>query len=313
MRRLRHHEHGGPEVLRIEEAPVPEPGPGEVLVRVAAVGATLPMLGHLRSGPATSLPSCPGGEIAGEVVALGPDVRKFRVGERVAGVVFDGAHAEFVAAPVALLDAAPADVRPVDAMVVARSGLVALGALRAGRVAEGERVLVTAAAGGVGHVAVQLARALGAATVVAAVGSRDKADFARDLGADEVVCYDDEDWGEPVDVVIDGVGGDVLRRGVEALAPFGRLVSYSAAGGQVDANALRAGMRGVVGFAVGRLASARPEVVERMRRELWDFHADGRLCPVVHAEFPLEEVARAYAVIQARANRGKVALRPSVH
>ncbi|MCP2259988.1 NADPH:quinone reductase [Streptoalloteichus tenebrarius] len=312
MRRLRHHDHGGPEVLRIEETPVPQPARGEVLVRIEAVGVTLPLLGHLRAA-STPVPSCPGGEISGEVVAVGEDVHDLAVGQRVAGVVFDGAHAEYVAAPAAALGVVPDGVEAADAMTVTRSGLVALGALRVGRFAEGERVLVTAAAGGVGHVAVQLARALGAARVVAAVGSSDKADFVRDLGADEVVRYDDADWGDPVDVVVDGVGGEVLRRGVDALAPFGRLVSFSAAGGQVEANALRLGMRGVVGFAVGRLAGARPDLVERMRRELWGLHAEGRLRPVIDSEFPLEQVARAYEVITARANRGKVVLRPTVH
>jgi NADPH:quinone reductase-like Zn-dependent oxidoreductase len=121
----------------------------------------------------------------------------------------------------------PDGVDDAVAIVVVRSGQVALGAARAASVTKGESVLVTAAAGAVGHMAVQLARALGAAQVIGAVGSPGKADFVRDMGADTVVTYD-TDWGEPVDVVLDGVGGHVLQKGVEALAPFGRLVSFSA-------------------------------------------------------------------------------------
>ena len=307
MRLVRYHEHGGPEVLRFEEAPTPGPRDGEVLIRVRSIGVTPPLLAQMRGE--APLPSCPGGDIAGEVVELGPGVDGFEVGDLVAGLAMRDAFAEYAAVPAFLVSPVPNGIRPAEAMTVARGGLVALGVLRAARLSPGESVLVTAAAGGVGHLAVQLARVLGAARVVAAVGSPGKVDFPRALGADEVVVYG-EDWGAPVDVVADGVGGDVLRRGVDALAPFGRLVSFSAPGGTVEVNSLRAEVRSVVGFAMGRIAASQPELVERMRAELWSCVEDGRLRPVVHEEFALADAADAVRTVADRRNLGKTALRP---
>ena len=128
---------------------------------------------------------------------------------RPAGVVFEDANAELVLADPRLVSHVPAKVDAAAALALVRGGLNALSALRAGRVAPGESVLVTAAASGTGHLAVQLAKALGAARVVAAAGSADKADFARQCGADEVVTYSQPSWGDPVDLVLDGVGGEL--------------------------------------------------------------------------------------------------------
>jgi NADPH:quinone reductase-like Zn-dependent oxidoreductase len=126
----------------------------------------------------------------------------------VGGVVFQDANAELVLADPRLVSHVPAKVDAAAALALVRGGLIALSALRAGRVAPGESVLVTAAASGTGHLAVQLAKALGAARVAAA-GSADKADFARQCGADEVVTYSQPSWGDPVDLVLDGVGGEL--------------------------------------------------------------------------------------------------------
>jgi NADPH:quinone reductase-like Zn-dependent oxidoreductase len=138
-----------------------------------------------------------------------------------------------------------------------------------------------------------------------------KADFVRSLGADEVVQYTDSDWGAPITVAVDGVGGRVLQRGLAALAPFGRLVSYSAASGPIETHELLAGMKTAIGFAMGRLASAQPQLVEQLRHDLWDLLAHGRLHPEIHAELPLEEAPKAYEILKARANLGKIVLRPT--
>jgi NADPH2:quinone reductase len=215
MRRIWHNEHGGPSVLQVEEADVPSPADGEVLVEVEAVGVTLPGLMHLRDLP---LPQRPGGELAGRIVALGPDVAGFTVGQRVTGLTMNGAMAEYAVAPVVLLDAVPDGVDPAIALTIVRSGLVALAALRTADLAAGESVLVTAAAGGVGHLAVQLARALGAGRVVGTVSDPAKADFVRAQGADEVVLSNDLTGTEPVDVVIEGVGGSVFSDALDCVA-----------------------------------------------------------------------------------------------
>jgi NADPH:quinone reductase len=156
---------------------------------------------------------CPvGGEIFGAVVAVGEGVPGSWIGQAVGGVVFEGVYADYVLAAPALVTEIPAGIDSADALAVVRGGLVAMGALRAGRFEKGESALVTAAAGGSGHLAIQIARALGAARVVAAVGSFDKAEFVRECGADAVVGYDGP-WGDPVDVALDGVGGELVRRG----------------------------------------------------------------------------------------------------
>ncbi|NUS57451.1 MAG: zinc-binding dehydrogenase [Streptomycetaceae bacterium] len=305
MRRVRYEAPGGP--LFLEDAPVPEPAPGELLVRCEAVGVTLPVV---RKVTEAAEPIALGGEIAGEVVAVGAGVTRFRTGERVTGLCFGHGYADFAPLHEAMASPVPDSASAVDAVALVRSGLVALGALTAARPAPGESALVTAAASGVGHLAVQLARIRGAVRVVGAVSGPDKADFVRSLGADDVVSYGDTVWGEPVAYALDAVGGDLLTPAIAALAPGGRLVAYSSGGGTVRAYDLLVGAKSVIGFQMARIARDEPELYERWRQELWRLFADGALRPAVHGEFALEDAARAHAVIESRANRGKVVLRP---
>ncbi|MFF4211737.1 zinc-binding alcohol dehydrogenase family protein [Streptomyces sp. NPDC001796] len=305
MRRVRYESTGGP--LFLEDAPVPEAGPGELLVRCEVVGVTLPVV---RKVTEAAEPIALGGEIAGEVVAAGAGVTRFRTGDRVTGLCFAHGYADFAVLHEAMASPVPGTASAVDAVALVRSGLVALGALEAARPEPGESALVTAAASGVGHLAVQLARARGASRVVGAVSGSGKAGFVRALGADEVVSYDAPEWGEPVDYALDAVGGDLLGPAVAALAPGGRLVAYSSGGGTVQAYDLLVGAKSVIGFQMARIARGKPELYERWRQELWRLFAEGALKPVVHAEFPLEEAAKAHAVIESRGNLGKVVLRP---
>ncbi|MFH8366877.1 zinc-binding alcohol dehydrogenase family protein [Streptomyces sp. NPDC018031] len=309
MRRVRFHEYGGPEVLRVEEAAAPVPGPGELLIRTEAMGVTLPMVRKVRDG-GLPLPGSPGGEVAGRIAALGPSVTGFAVGDRVTALCFRDSYAEQAVVSAAMASPVPDGADAVDAVALVRGGLVALGAYTAARPEPGESVLVTGAAGGVGHLAVQLARMHGASRVVAAVSSPAKAGFVRALGADEVVVYDDASWGDPVDVVLDAVGGELLTPAVAALAPGGRLVAYSSGGGTIAAYDLLVGGRTVTGFQMARTAATRPDLMERWRRELWELRAAGRLRAAVHAVLPLAEAAAAHRIIESRANLGKVVLVP---
>ncbi|GAA1158183.1 NADPH:quinone reductase-like Zn-dependent oxidoreductase [Kitasatospora gansuensis] len=308
MRRVRYHRHGGPEVLCIEEAEAPEPGPGDLLIRTRAIGVTLPNVRKVRGG--SDLPGLLGGELAGEVVGFGPEVTGFRVGDRVTAISFTGSYAELATAPAVLAERIPDGVSDVQALALVRSGHVALAALATARPTAGESVLITGAASGVGHLAVQLARLRGIGRVVAAVGSPEKADFVRSLGAHEVVTYDSESWGEPVDVVLEGVGGEVLPRALAALAPGGRMVFFGSGGGTVPAFDLLAGAKTVTGLTMARFASTQRERYDRHGEELWELALAGRLRPAVHAEIPLAEAAEAHRIIEARANLGKVVLRP---
>lgn len=307
MRRIRYEHTGGP--LFTEEVPVPDPGPGELLVRAEAVGVTLPVV---RKVTESAEPVALGGEIAGEVVAAGESVTRFRRGDRVTGLCFGHGYADFALLHETMTTPVPEEASAVDAVALVRSGLVALGALTAAHPEPGESALITAAASGVGHLAVQLARLRGASRVVAAVsgGHPAKEEFVRGLGADEVVRYDDGDWGDPVDYALEAVGGALLTPAVAALAPGGRLVAYSSGGGTIQAYDLLVGAKSVIGFQMARIARGQPELYEAWRRELWRLFAEGALRPAVHGEFALEDAAKAHEVIEGRGNLGKVVLRP---
>ncbi|MFJ3417496.1 zinc-binding alcohol dehydrogenase family protein [Streptomyces sp. NPDC086082] len=308
MRHVRYESTGGP--LFLEEAPAPAPGPGELLVRTEAIGVTLPVV---RKVTEAAEPIPLGGEIAGEVAATGQDVTRFRVGERVTGLCFGHGYADFAVLHEAMASPVPDTASAVDAVALVRSGLVALGALDAARPEPGEAALITAAASGVGHLAVQVARVRGAARVVGAVSDPAKAAFVGGLGADEVITYgrlDRPGWGDPVDYALDAVGGELLTPAVAALMPGGRLVAYSSGGGTIQAYDLLVGAKSVIGFQTARIARGKPELYERWRQELWRLFADGALKPAVHGEFALTEAAEAHRVIESRSNLGKVVLRP---
>jgi NADPH:quinone reductase-like Zn-dependent oxidoreductase len=144
--------------------------------------------------------------------------------------------------------------------------------------------------------------------VVAAVGSADKAGFVRQCGADEVVTYSQPSWGDPVDLVLDGVGGELVQRGVDALTPFGRLVAFSAGGGTVEAGSLLGGLKSVIGFSIGLVSRTRPDLVTQRRTELWDLLAANRLNPK-YVDLPLEEITKAINLVATRSNFGRVVLR----
>lgn len=185
MRRVRYERTGGP--LFLEDVPVPTAGPGELLVRSEAIGVTLPVV---RKVTEAAEPIALGGEIAGEVVAVGEGVTRFKAGDRVTGLCFGHGYADCAPLLEAMATPVPESASAVDAVALVRSGLVALGTLEAARPAPGESALVTAAAGGVGHLAVQLARLRGASRVVGAVSAPGKAEFVRGLGADEEKAHE---------------------------------------------------------------------------------------------------------------------------
>ena len=289
---------------QVADAPVPVPGPGQLLVRTEAVGVGVGLVRMLRAADAVR----PGGEMVGTVVAATPDTAGFKIGDRVGGVVFEDVYADIVLADPRLVSHVPAEVDAAAALALVRGGLIALSTLRAGHVTPGESVLVTAAASGTGHLAIQLAKALGAARVVGAVGSADKAGFVRQCGADEVVTYSQPSWGNPVDLVLDGVGGDLVQRGVDALTPFGRLVAFSADGGTVDTGSLLGGLKSVIGFSIGLVNRTRPDLVTQRRTELWDLLTAGRLNPK-YVDLPLEAITKAIDLVATRSNLGRVVLR----
>jgi len=323
MKAIRVQAPGGPEVLKLEEVETPRPGPGQVLIKVAAAGVNYADTGLRRGmafGPhAATYPLTPGFEVAGTVAARGEGVTTPAEGARVAAVIDDGGYAEYAVAGPDRLWEIPAAIDFATATALLVQGLTAYGVLHdAARVQPGESVLVQAAAGGVGSLAVQLALLAGAAPVLGTAGGAHKCDLVRGLGA-EPIDYTQEDWankiraatgGRGVDVVLDAVGGEAAAQAFGALALFGRLVTFGgASGGMLPLGDIMMplAVRGLslVGFGgpwvrPGRAAVAH-EALDRYVEE-------GRLRVIIGASYPLAAAADAHRALEGRATTGKVVL-----
>jgi NADPH2:quinone reductase len=316
MRAIQVREFGGPEVLELVDLPVPEPGDGEVLVRVSRAGINFADTHQRRNEylAAAELPLVPGTEVAG--------VRE-DTGERVVAITGTGGYAEYATAPEALAVPIPDGVEDGAALALVVQGLPAWPLYRtSGRVAAGESVVVHAAAGGVGSLAVQLGRPMGAGRVIATASSEDKRALALELGADAAVDgapdgladrLVEANLGRRVDVVFEMAGGEVFEQSLHALAPFGRLVAYGAASGERNEVATGRLMRrsaAVVGFWLAHCMS-RPEMLREPLADLFGRTARGELRPIVGGTYPLSEAARAHEDMQARRTTGKLLLDPA--
>jgi NADPH2:quinone reductase len=315
---------GDPSVLAWRERDEPAPGPGEVAIRVTQTGVNFADVqarrGAYHGGQAP--PFVPGLDCVGTIVALGEGVEGLRVGARVAAFPPAGSYAEVVVVPVTttyVLDPAISDDDAASIlMLVTAYNVLSF----AGRLAPGESVLVHAAAGGVGSTAVQIARALGAGTIFATVGSEEKCTIARDAGADVVIDYRSEDFarrvldetgGRGVDLILDSVAGEVFTAGLTALAPFGRLVAFGMASGTpgtVRTNELHPSNRAVVGYSSGSYRKLRPEALRPAAEASLRLVADGKVRVLVGARFPLRDAADAHRLVESRAGHGKVLLTP---
>lgn len=323
MRRVRYYERGGPEVLKIEEADIPSPGPGQVQIAAEAIGTSFVDTSFRRGTSVFGQPELPGsphGDVVGTVTELGDGVDSVRVGDRVTALVNPDAYADYAVADAAWLAPVPPGVDAGTASVLDMPAPVALLALRTGRVSKGDTVLVHSAAGSIGHLALQLARLEGAGTVIGTVGSPAKFDFAKEYGADVAISYADEDWPEQVravapqgvDVVVDSVGGSISAQSLELLAPFGRLVVYGAAAGewpQLPARGLY-DLRSVSGFSWMAWLAAAPERARRDMTEVAEHAAAGRLRAAVQETLPLHDVVRAHTLLEDRSRTGRILLVP---
>jgi NADPH2:quinone reductase len=326
MKAIRFHELGGPEVLRLEEVPDPTPGPGELLLKVAAAGLNFSDIAK-RTGrylEPTPLPFTPGSEVAGTVVAVGAGVTRFAVGDSATGILPDrsGGYAELAVLPEAQAVGIPNGLSATLAVAVPNQGATAISLLTLmARLAPGESVLVSAAAGGVGGWIVSLARALGAGRIIALASSDAKRAETLRLGADVSLDPADPDWpaqaraatgGRGVDVFPDSVGGAVFRGGLAALAPFGRAVVYGLASGErvdVAPVTLMRPCQTVGGFHLDAVMADPP----RMRAILDDLFARvarGEVSPRIDRVFPLTQAVEAQAWLASRKAMGKIVLTP---
>lgn len=309
---------GGPDVLEIADVPDPMPGPGRTLVEVAAAGVNYADL--LRAAGTYSggvdLPLVPGGEVVGRA----PD------GRRVAALTLGGGgYAERAVVDADRMVEVPAQVDDGAALALLVQGLTAWHLLRSsGRLVAGESIVVNAAAGGVGTVVLQLARALGAGRIVAAASTEAKRDLALSLGADAAIDsapggYADrvrKVLGHGADLILDANGGPSLPAGLDALAPFGRLVSYGDSSRQgrpdVDPKALAERNLSVAGFWL-RPALALPGAFHDPLKELLSLAADGTLKLPPSQTYALEDARQAFEDLAARRTTGKVVLTPRPH
>jgi NADPH2:quinone reductase len=317
MRAIRVTQWGGPEVLElVEDAPEPEPSEHEVLVRVNRVGVNYADTHQAENSYLASyeLPLVPGGEVAGVT----------EDGQRVVGLTAGGGYAEYAAVPKATAFPIPDGVSDEQALAVVVQGLTAWHLYRtSARMAEGESVVVIAAAGGVGSLAVQLGRAFGAGRVIAAASSEEKRRLALDLGAHVAVDVTREDLadalreangGQKVDVVLEMAGGHVFDQSLRALAPFGRLVTYGIASREpntVASGALMARSQAVIGFWLVHCLRRPAEMIAEPLRDLFGRVASGELRVVEGPVYPLSEARRAHEDLRARRTVGKLVLDPA--
>jgi NADPH:quinone reductase-like Zn-dependent oxidoreductase len=305
MKAVRVHEFGGPEKLVLDDVPRPKPETGEVLLRVISAGVN-PVDGKIRSGmfadPRTKLPITLGYDVCGVVAALGPDAKHWKVGEPVYGmlpIASGGAYAEFVAVPERTLAAIP---KNLDAAAAGGVPLAALTAWQAlfdkAELKAGQTVLIHGGSGGVGHFAVQFAKAKGAKVLATASGANQA--FLKEIGADTAIDYKNQKFEEiakDVDVVLDSVGGDTLERSYGVLKKGGFLVSIVT---RVDEKKLEEkGLRGTSMLV-------QPSADEL--REITNLVEAGKVKPFVSATFPLAQAAEAQRKLEAGGVRGKIVL-----
>ncbi len=321
MRQARIDEYGGPEVLRMVEVPDPQPGAGQVVVRVDGAGITF-VETQLRAGrppwpgPGPALPAVLGNGVEGEIVALGEGVDPGLLGRRVVTATGGlGGYADRVVVNAADPIPIPDELKLGEAVALLADGRTALALVRAAAIADADRVLIMAAGGGVGSLLVQLARAAGARWIVAAAGGERKLVLARELGADSAVDYSREGWADEVraaiggvDVAFDGVGGRLGRGALGLVEPGGRFLPYGAASGAMTnaADLLQPGVTLIAGHTVVRSPEDNRALVVQALAEA----ASDRLRPVIGQTFPLSPAAAAHAAIEARATMGKTLLIP---
>jgi NADPH2:quinone reductase len=314
---------GGPEVLVIEDRPVPKPGAGEILIRVAAAGVNRPdilqRLGHYPPPPGA--PDILGLEIAGEVVAAGPGVTRFAVGQQAMGLVAGGGYAEYaVVHETNALPVAPG-LSILEAGAIPETYFtVWTNVFERGRLTAGETFLVHGGTSGIGTTAIQLAKAFGA-TVLATAGSKEKCDACRGLGADVAINYRTHDFvaeakqatgGRGVDLILDMVGGDYVGRNHEAAAIEGRIVQIAflkSSKVELDLRHLMMKRLTHTGSTLrARTVQQKAIVARGLEEKVLPLIAEGRCRPVIDSTFPLDEVAKAHARMEEGSHVGKIVL-----
>ena len=321
MRAVEISEPGGPEVLKLCTRPVPKPSSSEILIRVAYAGVNRPdalqRAGSYAPPPTAS--DLPGLEVAGEVVAVGPNVSKWAVGDEVCALTPGGGYAEYVACPEGHALPVPEGMPLDQASALCEnyftvwSNVFTRGGLRGG-----ERILVHGGSSGIGTTAIQLAHVRGA-RVFATAGNAEKCAVCEKLGAERAINYREEDFVEVLkaeggaDVILDMVGGDYIPRNRKALAMEGRLIQIAFLQGpkaEVNFAPLMMKRQTITGSTLRPQSDlAKTRIADDLAREVWPLLDAGRIYPVMDSEFALEDAAKAHARMESSAHIGKIVLK----
>ncbi len=313
---------GGPEVMKYTDVDVPAISENQVLIRVVATSVNFADI-KSRYGKKgnKALPFIPGIDVAGIVERVGSHVKNIYPGQRVIAFPQNGSYAEYVVANENLTFALPHEV---DFQTAAACPIVSFTSYNllanVARLQQGESVLIHAAAGGIGTTAIQIAKLLGAGTVIGTVGSEVKRKIALNAGADYVICHQNEDFvekvneltnGEGVDVILDSISGTVSEKSLKCLAYYGRLVHFGNASGEIgnfQTKDLHASCRSILGFSFGTTRKKRPELLQETANEIFRYLGDGSLKMKATKPFPLQDAGKAHEWVESRKSTGKVIL-----
>jgi NADPH:quinone reductase len=324
MRQVYFDGHGGPEVIRLGEVPVPEPGPGQVLIEVAAAGINRPDCLQ-RKGlypPPPGESDIPGLEVAGRVVAHGKGVRAPREGEAVCALLGSGGYADYALAYAPLCLPVPKPLSAIEASGLPETYFTVFdNVFTRGRLEPGETLLVHGGSSGIGSTAIQLAKCFGA-RVIATAGSNEKCSFCKMLGADSAIDYKTQDFVDEVrkiagkrgvDVVLDMVGGTYLQRNLSVMALEGRLVQIgflqSAMVEHFDMRPIILRRLTLTGSTLrARSVEQKAEIAAQLREKIWPLLDKGLAKPHIHATFPLERAREAHEMMESSSHLGKILL-----
>jgi NADPH2:quinone reductase len=326
MRQIRFAGSGGPEVIQVETGPVPTPGPGQVLVKVIAAGVNRPDCIQRAGGypPPPGATDIPGLEISGRIVAIGAGVHDLKIGDEVCALVISGGYAEYCIADAPLCLPVPKGLTLFEAGSLPENVYTVYdNVFTRGRLTKGETILIHGGSSGIGYTAIQLAKQAGA-TVLTTAGSDEKCQFCRDMGADVAINYRTEDWrarvkditsGKGVDVILDMVGGPYIQQNVNSLAVEGRLVQIAflqSSRTEFDFRPMMVRRLTITGSTLRpRSVELKKAIADKLRSDVWPLYDSGKVKPVIHKVFPLEQAREAHALMESSAHLGKIMLEVS--
>ncbi len=313
---------GSTDVMKYVDMEVPTYGPKQVLIEVYKTSVNFADIKsrYGKKGGGT-FPFVPGLDVAGVIKEVGSEVQGLEVGQRVIAFPATGSYCEYAVANESLTFVIPDQLSFEKAAASPIVSFLSYQLLaKVARIEEGETVVVHSAAGGVGTTAIQFARLLGAGKVIGTVGSEEKIPFAKEAGADHVICYEKEDFsavvnelteGRGANIILDSISGRVFEKSMECLAPYGRLVHFGNSSGEVGTSKtvdLHSSCRSVMGFSFGTTRKERPELVGEVAKEVLAYLAEGSLDIKIGHHFSLEEAAKAHELVEKRQSKGKVLL-----